>query len=105
MPYCMSELAAFKVLQTFEEIVDANLERLRQFPQTRRADPVRTTFIFLDLLKANAHSLGNRRLRQAQLRTPVAQARADMEVNRMCHPTPLPFNFSRNSPASSDILQ
>ena len=72
-------------MQAFEEVVDGHVERDGEFVKTRRRNAVRTAFVFLDLLEANADGLSQLLLGEAQKPATAAKPLADMEVDGVSH--------------------
>lgn len=74
-----------RVFQSVVEIADRALQRFCQLPQAGRRDAVCPTLVFLDLLEARAHLIGELLLRQPQQPAATAQAAAQVQVDIGSH--------------------
>jgi len=76
--------------QAVVEIGDGRLQRFGQFPQTGGGQAVGAAFVFLDLLKADAHAIAQLLLGQTQKTATSAQATAQVQVDFGGHdPNPI----------------
>ena len=69
--------------QAVEEIGDGDVDRVRGAPQRRGAQPIRAALVLLYLLEGQAEPLSQHGLAHAERDAAFAQARPDVDVNRI----------------------
>lgn len=67
-------------LEAFGQIADPALQRLSDLSQSRKAHPVRTELVFLDLLKRDAERRGQSLLGDAKCASTLTDAAPDSDI-------------------------
>jgi hypothetical protein len=71
----------FLARQTFEEISNVGLEKLRDLLQPARADPIRALLVFLNLLEGQSEGLAELFLAETEKHAAQPNATANMPVD------------------------